>query len=125
MDSMMDNILCMISLHYVSDRNDTEMWIAQQQADKPELLQHLLQLWNVRGPEISDIPSNGFELFGAAHLWHVAQGQGVLNAEMASIQLDAYGSRKNVLEYTTNFTKQLLAEKLVDHAEALAAVTNS
>ena len=125
MDSMMDNILCMISLHYVSDRNDTEMWIAQQQADKPELLQHLLQLWNVRGPEVSDIPSNGFELFGAAHLWHVAQGQGVLNPKMASIQLDAYGSRKNVLEYTTNFTKQLLAQKLVDHAEALAAVANS
>ena len=115
----------MISLHYVSDRNDTEMWKAQQKADRPELLQHLLQLWNVRGPEISDIPSTNYELFGAAHLWHVAQGQGVLNPQMASIQLDAYNSRKDVLEYTTNFTKQLVTQRLVDHAEALAEVANS
>jgi hypothetical protein len=115
----------MISLHYVSDRNDTEMWKAQQKADRPELLQHLLQLWNVRGPEISDIPSTNYELFGAAHLWHVAKGQGVLSPEMASIQLDAYNSRKGVLEYIINSSKQLLTQRLVDHGEALAKVRNS
>jgi len=125
MDSIMNNILCMISLHYISDRNDTEMWKAQQVANKPELLEHLLNLWNVRCPEFSDIPSTGFELFGAAHLWHVAQGQGVLNPEMASMQLDAYGSRKNVIEYIAGFSKQLVTQRLVDHAQALAAVANS
>ena len=125
MDSMMDNILCMISLHYVSDRNDTEMWIAQQTAEKSDLLKHLLELWKIRGPEVSDIPSNGYELFACAHLWHVAQGQGVLISEVASIQLDAYGSRKDVLEYTTNFAKQLISQRMVDHAEALSKTKNS
>lgn len=75
MDSIMENILCMISLHYISDRNDTPMWAEQQKAEKPPLLMHLLELWNTRCPEHHDIPSTGFELFGPAHLWHVAQGQ--------------------------------------------------
>jgi tryptophan halogenase len=125
MDSIMDNILCMISLHYVSDRKDTEMWRAQQNAEKSDLLKHLLELWKIRGPEVSDVPSNGYELFACAHLWHVAQGQDVLNSEVASIQLDAYGSRKDVLEYTTNFAKQLISQRMVDHAEALSKTKNS
>jgi D,D-heptose 1,7-bisphosphate phosphatase len=90
----MENILCMISLHYISDRNDTPMWADQQKAEKPPLLMHLLELWNTRCPEHHDIPSTGFELFGPAHLWHVAQGQGVLNKEVDLIhtpeQLELY-----------------------------------
>jgi tryptophan halogenase len=125
MDSVMENILCMIALHYVSDRSDSEMWRAQQEAEKPELLQHLLEVWNVHSPEIHDVPSTGFELFAAAHLWHVAQGQGVLNKEVASIELDAYNSRKVIREDLSNMSKNLLKQKLVDHAEALAKTKNS
>jgi tryptophan halogenase len=125
MDSVMENILCMIALHYVSDRSDSEMWRAQQEAEKPELLQHLLEVWNVHSPEIHDVPSTGFELFAAAHLWHVAQGQGVLNKQVASIELDAYNSRKVIREDLSNISKNLLKQKLVDHAEALAKTKNS
>lgn len=125
MDSIMENILCMISLHYISDRTDTEMWKAQQQAEKPELLQHLLELWNVRCPEVHDIPSTGYELFAAAHLWHVAQGQGVLNAEIASMQLDAYNSRSAGITDIKNISINLLSQKLVDHGEELRKIKNS
>lgn len=123
-DSIMDNVLCMISLHYISDRDDTDMWREQKNAEKPELLKHLLELWNVRCPESHDIPSTGFELFGAAHLWHVAQGQGVINKEMATIQLDAYGSRQSSRANIAETAKELLSQKLVSHAEALAEIAN-
>lgn len=121
----MQNILCMISLHYVSDRTDTEMWTMQQGAEKPELLEHLLELWNIRCPEVHDVPSTGYELFAAAHLWHVAQGQGVLNPEIASIQLDSYGSRTDGINNIKDTAKQLLTQKLVDHGEELRKIKNS
>ena len=124
-DSIMENILCMISLHYMSDRTDSEMWRAQGKSEKPELLQHLLNIWNERCPESHDVPSTGFELFGAAHLWHVAQGQGVLNKQVASMQLDAYASRKNVSEDISNYTKSLLKQRLIGHAQALKNTRNS
>jgi len=125
MDSIMNNILCMISLHYISDRSDTEMWKAQQSAEKPELLQHLIELWSIRCPETHDVPSTGYELFGAPHLWHVAQGQGVLNSEVASIQLDAYGARSSGIENIKNIAKEFLSHKLVDHGEELRKIKNS
>jgi len=125
MDSIMNNILCMISLHYISDRKDTDMWLAQQSAEKPELLEHLLQLWNIRCPEVHDVPSTGYELFAAGHLWHVAQGQGVLNPEIASIQLDAYSARYPGIKDINNIAKQLLSQKLVDHGEELRKIANS
>lgn len=125
LDSIMENILCMISLHYVSDRTDSEMWREQQKAEKPDLLKHLLELWSIRCPEAHDIPHTGFELFAAAHLWHVAQGQGVLEPEIASMQLDAYNSRKSVSKDISQFSSELLKQKLVDHAEALRKTANS
>ena len=124
-DSLMENILCMISLHYMSDRTDSEMWRAQRKAEKPALLQHLLNIWNERCPENHDVPSTGFELFAAPHLWHVAQGQGVLNKQVASIQLDAYASRKNVSEDISNYSKSLLKQRLIGHAQALKNTRNS
>jgi tryptophan halogenase len=125
MDSIMENILCMIALHYMSDRSDTEMWKAQQSAEKPALLKHLIELWDTRCPESHDVPSTGYELFGAAHLWHVAQGQGVLDRNAASMQLDAYGSRNNVRKNISQISQHLLQQKLVCHAEALAKTKNS
>ena len=124
-DSLMENILCMISLHYMSDRTDSEMWRAQRKAEKPALLQHLLNIWNERCPENHDVPSTGFELFAAPHLWHVAQGQGVLNKQVASIQLDAYASRKNASEDISNYSKSLLKQRLIGHAQALKNTRNS
>ena len=101
------------------------MWAEQQKAGKPPLLMHLLELWNTRCPEHHDIPSTGFELFGPAHLWHVAQGQGVLNKEVASIQLEAYNSRESSRKNISQISSELINQKLVDHAEALRKTANS
>ena len=102
----------------------TSNWREQKNAPRPELLSHLLELWNVRSPEINDVPNTGYELFAAPHLWHVAQGQGMLNKDVAEIQLQDYKSIHRVREFSTKFTESLLKERLIDHAEALARTKN-
>jgi tryptophan halogenase len=104
MDSVMENILTMISLHYVSDRRDTPMWLEQSNKPKPDLLNHLLEIWNERPPEYHDIPTTGFELFSCNHFWHVAQGQGVLSKESAQRQLEAYDPLSEVEIFMEAFT---------------------
>ena len=91
-ESLLENIVTMVALHYISDRTDTEMWRAQQNAKLPETLSFLLDLWKERMPEIFDIPLFGYELFHSSHFWHVAQGQGVLSKDVALTQLNAYNS---------------------------------
>jgi len=119
MDSIMENILAMISLHYISDRRDTQMWIDQSQKEKPELLNHMLEIWNERSPEYHDIPTTGFELFSVNHFWHVAQGQGVLSKELASTQLSAYDPG-NEIEGYVEFNEGIRnSSQLLSHAEEL------
>jgi tryptophan halogenase len=119
MDSVMENILTMISLHYVSDRRDTPMWLEQSNRPKPGLLNHLLEIWNERPPEYHDIPTTGFELFSCNHFWHVAQGQGVLNKESAQKQLDAYDPYSEVDIFMEALRIDRVSSILLDHAEEL------
>lgn len=123
--SIMENAVSMIALHYMSDREDTPMWRDQKKAEKPQLLKRLLNIWSERLPESHDIDFSGFELFAIPHLWHVAQGQGVLNPDLASVALDAYGSRLPVVENLNNLMSGYLSAKVIDHAEALARTKNS
>lgn len=125
MDQIMENLLTMISLHYMSDRNDTPMWKDQQSAKKPELLERLLGLWSERCPEIHDMPHSGFELFSPVHLWHVGQGQGVLDPAVASAQLDAYGSRVPAQRHIDAVKIDYMKGDTVDHAEALKRLADS
>jgi len=115
-ESLMDNILTMIALHYISDRTDSEMWRAQQRAEKPDTLSHLLELWKERVPSDNDVPHFGYELFHSAHLWHVAQGQGVLSKEAATMQLDAYRSRQACSNFYTMSRKETIGRETVSHA---------
>jgi tryptophan halogenase len=125
MQQVMENAVSMISLHYMSDREDTEMWKAQKLAKKPELLKRLLEIWSERTPEPVDIPTSGYELFGAAHLWHVAQGQGVLNKDVATVTLDAYGNRDVVRKTLIDTMRGYLTSEVIDHAEALRRTRDS
>ena len=95
-DSMMDNLVAMVAMHYISDREDTPMWADQQVAPKPALLNELIEIMSHRGPQQQDIPTTGYELFGANHFWFVGQGQGLINADGCRQELIAYGSRKVV-----------------------------
>ena len=118
-EALMNNALCMIALHYISDRDDSEMWIAQKSAQIPESLQELLDLWKERTPHVFDIPTfnNGnYELFSSPHFWHVAQGQGVLNREVATMELEAYNSRKEMEKFFSELATRRITTKLVPHA---------
>lgn len=115
-ESLLDNIVTMISLHYISDRTDTEMWRAQQNAERPETLNTLLELWRERMPEMWDIPQFGFELFLSPHLWHVAQGQGLLDKDVALAQLNAYCSHGPASKMFAAQKHEQLRLKKIDHA---------
>jgi len=117
--ALMDNALSMIALHYISDRTDSEMWASQQSAEIPEPLAELLELWKERTPHHFDIPKfheGGYELFSSAHFWHVAQGQGVLNREAATAELNAYCSRIEMQKSFSDLAASRMTVKVVPHA---------
>jgi tryptophan halogenase len=115
-ESLLENIITMISLHYISDRTDTEMWKAQQHAERPETLNVLLDLWKERMPEMWDVPQFGYELFLSPHLWHVAQGQGVLDKAIALEQLNAYLSHEPCARIFSSKKHEQARTKKIDHA---------
>jgi len=119
MDSMMENTLAMIALHYVSDRNDSPMWKDQQLAPRPPLLEELLDIWQHRGPENHDVPNTGFELFQAPHFWHVALGQGVINVDNVRIVLDARRKNNRLSHQVADLYATQARKKTVPQAEAL------
>jgi hypothetical protein len=124
-EALMNNALCMIALHYISDRDDSEMWIAQKSAQIPDSLQELLDLWQERTPHDFDIPifnHGGYELFASPHFWHVAQGQGVLNREVATMEIEAYASRKEMKEHFSELSIDRMKTKVIPHASIFKKV---
>ena len=119
MDSMMENTLAMIALHYVSDRTDSPMWQDQQLAPRPPLLEELLDIWQHRGPEHHDIPQTGFELFQSSHFWHVALGQGVINIDNVRTVLNARRSGNRLPHLITDMYAMNAGQATIPHAEAL------
>lgn len=119
-DSMMDNLLAMIALHYVSDRVDTDMWAEQQCRPKPELLENLLEIMKFRGLEEHDIPIAGFELFRAFHFWHVAQGQGVISKEACKRNLDLRGTDEFLGREVSEVIRGNRSVSYISHKQALS-----
>lgn len=115
-ESLLENIVTMVSLHYISDRSDTEMWIAQQNTELPETLKFLLELWKERMPEKHDVPLFGYELFFAEHFWHVAQGQGLLDKSVALEQLNAYCSHNPCAKIYASKKMEQARLRKIDHA---------
>jgi len=118
-DGIMENILLMISLHYVSDRIDSDMWRNQKNSKKPEELQRLIGLWSERCPELHDILNTGYELFQIPHFWHVAQGQGILHKNLAFEQMSDYSSWRDMEKQVNNIRSEILTKETIDHAQSL------
>lgn len=116
---MMDNILVMLRLHYISDRRDTPFWRECANKKVNESLQELLDLWQERTPCRHDIPTTSGEMFLAPHLFHVAQGQGVLNPEVASLMINNFNLRQAVELDMANRRHDRFNHELVDHKESL------
>lgn len=119
MDQMMDNILAMIRLHYMSDRRDSEMWIQQSKMAVPDSLQELLDLWKERPPFRSDMAESRFNLFHVPHFYHVAQGQKLLSAKAAKLMIENFNIYNEVKYAVSNAKLGQTNHAKVDHAEAL------
>jgi tryptophan halogenase len=122
MNIMMDNILAMISLHYISDREDSAMWRQQKLMKKPEYLSNLLDLWKERPPFQYDISSNNYEMFLVPHFYHVAQGQKLLSASKAGDMIRAYGTEEFVHKLISDIRLGQTSHAKVDHAESLRQI---
>lgn len=123
MQTMMDNILSMVSLHYISDREDSDMWRKQKHDMQiPDYLSSLLELWEARPPILEDIGGSSYEMFLVPHFYHVAQGQKLLSPDAAArmIQYFSIGEevKREVLDAKLNQTS--IAE--VDHAQSLKSL---
>ena len=81
------------------------------------MLEHLISLWKERLPEAYDVPIFGYELFQNAHFWHVAQGQGLLNPDLATTQLDAFAVRMDAAKNIANLKNAALGSKTIKHHE--------
>lgn len=123
MNIMMDNISAMISLHYISDREDTEMWREQKHMKKPEYLTELLDLWQERPPFPNDISSNNYEMFLVPHFYHVAQGQGLLSAEAAEKMIYSFGAEELVHRTVLDIKLSQTSHAKIDHAQALKEIS--
>jgi tryptophan halogenase len=121
---MMDNILIMIRLHYMSDRRDTDFWRATAEMPVNDSLQELLDLWQETTLPRDHISSNHGEMFQLAHLLHVAQGQNVISTEPIGRMFQNFGTIDWALKEISNVRNTRLTEELVDHAEALNEIYN-
>lgn len=122
MNKMMENILAMISLHYISDRNDSPMWSQQQHMKKPDYLLELLDLWSERPPYMYDIPTHNYEMFLVPHFYHVAQGQKMLSVKAAEKMIKSFGSEEMVRKLVSDAKLNQTSHAKVDHAESLRQI---
>lgn len=120
--AIMENILTMIRLHYYSDREDTDFWRAMKNMPINDGLQEMIDLWAERPPARGDFEKVGMQMFAAPHFAHVAQGQGILNKEIAGVVLDRMSIRDKAERELFKSRHERHAQELVDHAEALREI---
>lgn len=122
MNIMMENICSMISLHYISDRRDSQMWIDQSNMDKPDYLKNLLEIWSYRSPTYNDISMSNYEMFLVPHFYHVAQGQKVLKRENATKIINMFNIRNDVKNAVYDAKLKQSDHHRIDHAKALKEI---
>jgi tryptophan halogenase len=122
MNIMMENILAMISLHYISDRDDTEMWKTQKSMPIPDYLSNLIELWKERPIFPYDISHNNYEMFHSAHFAHVAQGQKIFTPSKSRIMIENFNAVEEVKKQVWDAKLAQTGHAKVDHAESLRQI---
>jgi tryptophan halogenase len=125
-EETMRNILTMMRLHYVSDRDDSLFWRDHANMPINHELKELIDLWSETPPS-RYVPSlNGPHLmFHVPHLVHVMQGQGLIPSEPSSIAIDRLNLRQKVTLEMDNFRNSRYNHELVDHREGLLEINNT
>jgi tryptophan halogenase len=122
MEGMMDNILTMIRLHYHTDKTNSEFWIDARNAKLNDELRDSLNLWQERTPTRYDFAGNSNQLFGGAHLIHVAQGQNVLDRDNIETALVRMQLKDAVGEAMSQSRVRRSNHELIDHRESLESI---
>jgi len=122
-DKMMRNILTMIRLHYYSDRQDSVFWQEMSHMPVNPELQEIIDLWSERPPSRYDFENNHGEMFGAPHIVHVGQGQGIININACTRAIDSLDLRSDIEKQLSEYRHYRHDHELVDHAQALREIT--
>jgi hypothetical protein len=84
---------------------------------KPALLESMLEVWKYKQPSYSDYPFSENELFGLAHFWHVAQGQGVVSKEACIRHLQDAGLMDYAAAKITEYRQSYASARTIYHHE--------
>ena len=116
---MLDNILMMIRMHYLTDRSDTPYWIAANNMPVPESLQNLIDLMKEVVPPRNLISISNSEMFLIAHFLHVAQGQDLVNSDFIVRALDNMNVHESSIFAIRQMESETIGDIFIDHMEAL------
>ena len=123
-DKMMRNILTMIRLHYYSDRQDSKFWQEMSHMPVNAELQEIIDLWSERPPSRYDFEGNHGEMFGAPHITHVGQGQGIISIDACTRAIESLDLRPAIELQLDEYRHHRHDHELVDHAQALREITS-
>jgi hypothetical protein len=112
----------MIRLHYYGDRQDSKFWQEMSHMPVNSELQEMIDLWAERPPSRYDFANNHGEMFGAPHLTHVGQGQGIISVDACTRAIEALHLREAVDKQLSDYRHYRHDHVLVDHAQALREI---
>ena len=78
---VLDDIRDFISLHYISDRDDSDFWKDQKNVPLPKELEENLSQWKHRLPVSGDFRQSNYKLFDKMHYILVMHGLGLFNQD--------------------------------------------
>lgn len=120
--AIMDNILSMVRLHYITDKTNTQFWIDARHSKINDSLQSMLDLWSECIPSRYYDSITHYSLFKMQHFLHVAQGQNVLNRDSIDSAIARMALVNDVNYAMDNALQSRSNHELVDHRQALEEI---
>ena len=119
---MLDNILTMIRLHYMTDKTNSDFWVSANNMPVPDSLQEILDLLKETTLPRNMISSSDGEMFLAAHMLHVAQGQNLINIDSIDQAIQNLNLKEEIVYSIREIEHNSMGENYIDHFEALDAI---